>query len=130
MKIKDICFWWTSCALTVKILWISKIHYLFPPNLSDIIGSNSESYIEMSQKPLNFCVWHEIGSWLYSPVKAVATSPTSNVSQCVALWCSVLILAVDYCIRNLLRISIDSLCMPSLWDHWTLLQSFICYKFS
>jgi len=78
----------------VKMLWISKIHYLSQPHLSDSIGGNSEFYIEMSQKPQNFCVWHEIGSWLCSPVKAVATSPTSNVSQCVAFWCSVLILAV------------------------------------
>ena len=65
----------------------------------------------MNQKPQNFCVCHEIGSCLCSPVKAVTTSPTSNVSQCVAFWCSVLILAVDYCIRILLRIGIDSLCM-------------------
>ena len=130
MKIKDICLRWTSCALTVKMLWFSKIHYLFPPDLSDVIGKNSESYTEISHKPLNFCVWHEIGSWLCSPVKAVANSPTSNVSQCVAFWCSVLILAVDYCIGILLWIGIDSLCMSSLWYCWTWLQSVICYKFS
>lgn len=108
-KNESIYLRWTSCAVIVEMLWISKIYDSSPSPLKPLLEV-TQNLTHLSQKTSKFFVCNtKLVVLFHSPVKAFATSATRNVSQCVASWCSVLVVELGYCTLSLLWISIFSI---------------------